>query len=50
MITTQNIILMLSTFGAFITIIAIALPFMEKDTFGSRLKSVARRREELQAA
>ena len=50
MITTQNIILVLSTLGAFVTIIAIALPFLEKDTFGSRLKTVARRREELQAA
>jgi tight adherence protein C len=50
MITTQNIILVMSTLGAFIAIIAITLPFLEHDTFGSRLKTVARRREELQAA
>ncbi len=50
MITTQNIILVMSTLGAFVAIIAITLPFLERDTFGSRLKTVARRREELQAA
>lgn len=50
MITTQNLILVLSTLGAFVAIIALALPFLERDTFGSRLKTVARRREELQAA
>ena len=50
MITTQNIILVMSTLGAFVAIIAITLPFLEHDTFGSRLKTVARRREELQAA
>ena len=50
MLTTANIIIALSTVGSFIAIIAIALPFLEKDTFGSRLKTVARRREELQAA
>ncbi|MEM7123159.1 MAG: type II secretion system F family protein [Pseudomonadota bacterium] len=50
MLSTQNIIIALSTFGAFIAIIAIAMPFMERDSFGSRLKAVSRRREELQSA
>jgi tight adherence protein C len=48
MINDQNIILVLSTLGAFLAIIGIALPFLQTDTRDSRLKYLARRREELQ--
>jgi len=47
--TLQNIIIVLATLGAFITIIAIAMPFLQTDHYGSRLKYLAKRREELQA-
>ena len=47
--TLQNIIVVLATLGAFITIIAIAIPFLTTDNYGSRLKYLAKRREELQA-
>ncbi len=47
--TLQNIIVVLATLGAFITIIAIAMPFLQTDNYGSRLKYLAKRREELQA-
>lgn len=48
MLTTQNVILILSSLGAFITIMALALPFLQTDSYGSRLKYLARRRQELQ--
>ncbi|MDA0220474.1 MAG: type II secretion system F family protein [Proteobacteria bacterium] len=49
MLTTQNIILVLSTIGAFLAIIAVAMPFLQTDGRDNRLKYLARRREELQA-
>ncbi|MBT5435781.1 MAG: type II secretion system F family protein [Alphaproteobacteria bacterium] len=49
MINLQNIIIALSTLGAFLTIVAIAIPFLQTDNRGSRLKSMAKRREDLQA-
>ena len=49
MLTTQNIILVLSTIGAFLAIIAVAMPFLQTDGRDNRLKYLARRREELQS-
>jgi len=49
MLTTQNIILVLSSLGAFLAIIAIAMPFLQSDGRDNRLKYLSRRREELQA-
>ena len=49
MLTTPNIILVLSTIGAFLAIIAVAMPFLQTDGRDNRLKYLARRREELQA-
>ncbi|MEO5373573.1 MAG: type II secretion system F family protein [Alphaproteobacteria bacterium] len=40
-------IVFLAAVGSFLSILAVALPFLEKDTLGSRLKAVAARREEL---
>ena len=45
-----NVIMALASFGAFLTIVAFGMPLLERDALSSRLKSVARRREELQAA
>ncbi|MSP81442.1 MAG: type II secretion system F family protein [Alphaproteobacteria bacterium] len=45
----EQIILFLSFAGAFLSIVAIGLPLVPRDTFSSRLKAVAKRREELQA-
>jgi tight adherence protein C len=45
-----NIIMALASVGAFLTIVAFGMPLLERDALTSRLKSVARRREELQAA
>ena len=36
----------MATLGAFLTIIAIAMPFLQTDNYGSRLKHLAKRREE----
>ena len=49
MLTTPNIILVLSTIGAFLAIIAVAMPFLQSDGRDNRLKYLARRREELQS-
>lgn len=43
----ETLIIVMATVGAFVSIIAVAMPFLEKDTLGSRLKAVAARREEL---
>lgn len=43
----QNIILFLASAATFMTIIAVALPYMQHDQLSSRLKTVAKRREEL---
>src|SRR5690606_22297081 len=45
-----NIIMALASVGAFLTIFAFGMPLLERDALSSRLKAVARRREELQAA
>ena len=45
-----NIIMALASVGAFLTIVAFGMPLLERDALTSRLKAVARRREELQAA
>lgn len=47
---TTNIILVLASAGAFLTILAFGIPMLARDPFTSRLKAVAKRREELQAA
>ncbi|MBN33465.1 MAG: pilus assembly protein TadC [Rhodospirillaceae bacterium] len=39
----------MATLGGFLTIIAIAMPFLQTDNYGNRLKRLAKRREELQA-
>ncbi len=43
----QNLVLMLAFAGSFATVLAIALPFMQRDQRAARLKIVTRRREEL---
>ncbi len=43
----QNIIVMLAFAGGFASILAITLPFLQRDQRAARLKVVARRREEL---
>ena len=50
MLTLQNIILALSSLAAFAAIIGVALPFLQTDNYDSRLKYLAKRREELQVA
>ena len=50
LLETPNLIMLLASVGAFLTIVAFGMPLMERDTFSSRLKLVARRREELLAA
>lgn len=45
-----NIIMVLASAGAFLTILAFGMPLLARDPFSSRLKAVAKRREELQAA
>lgn len=47
--TIEVLILLGTTAAAFLSIVAIGLPFVQRDAFSSRLKAVARRREELQA-
>lgn len=47
---TTNIIMVLASAGAFLTIVAFGMPLLARDPFTSRLKAVAKRREELQAA
>ena len=43
----ENIIIFLGTVGTFLTVIAFALPFLQRDALAPRLKAVAARREEL---
>lgn len=50
LLETPNLIMLLASVGAFLTILAFGMPLIERDTFTSRLKLVARRREELLAA
>ena len=45
-----NLITGLACIGGFLSIVAFGAPLLESDQFSSRLKAVARRREELQAA
>jgi tight adherence protein C len=45
----EQFILVLAFAGAFLSILAVGLPLVQRDTFSSRLKAVNRRREELQA-
>jgi len=45
----QNIILVLSSLGAFLVIVSVAMPFLQSDGRENRLKYLAKRREELQA-
>ncbi len=42
-----NIIMAIAGFGSFLTIIAFGMPIVTRDSFNSRLKAVAQRREEL---
>lgn len=43
----QTIILFLATAATFMTVIGIGLPYLQRDQLSSRLKAVAKRREEL---
>jgi tight adherence protein C len=43
----QNLIALLISATAFFTALGILLPFIERDAFGSRLKRITQRREEL---
>lgn len=43
----QNLVALLISATAFFTALGILLPFVERDTFGSRLKRITQRREEL---
>jgi len=45
-----NLIMLLASVGTFLTILAFGGPLLERDQFASRLKTVAKRREELYAA
>ncbi|MGH6718024.1 MAG: type II secretion system F family protein [Alphaproteobacteria bacterium] len=45
----ETMILIMASGAAFISVLAIGMPFIQRDPFASRLKDVARRREELQA-
>lgn len=44
------LIMALASIGAFLTIVAFGMPLLQRDNFSSRLKTVAKRREELQSA
>lgn len=46
-IDTESLVIALSALGAFLTIVAIGLPLIQRDNLSSRLKSVAARRDEL---
>ena len=43
----HNVILALSTIAAFMTVMALAAPFLKRDNLASRLEAVTKRREEL---
>jgi tight adherence protein C len=43
----QNMIALLISATAFFTVLGILLPFVERNTFGSRLKAITQRRDEL---
>ncbi len=43
----QTIILVLASTATFMTVIAVGLPYLQRDPLSSRLKAVAKRREEL---
>ena len=45
----QTIILFLASAATFLTVMAIGMPYLKRDNFSSRLKAVAKRREELSA-
>ncbi|MEX2648222.1 MAG: type II secretion system F family protein [Alphaproteobacteria bacterium] len=45
----ETMVLFMASAAAFISVLAVGLPLVQRDSFSSRLKSVARRREELQA-
>ena len=49
-LTTENIIVVLGSIGAFLTILAFGMPLLTGNSARSRLKVVAARREELSAA
>ncbi|SDH38993.1 type II secretion system F family protein [Roseospirillum parvum] len=46
-IDTESLVIGLSALGAFLTILAIGMPLIQRDGLSSRLKSVAARRDEL---
>jgi tight adherence protein C len=45
----ETMILIMASGAAFISVLAIGMPFNQRDAFASRLKAVTQRREELQA-
>jgi tight adherence protein C len=49
LIDPANIIVFLATLAALGTVLALAMPFLQRDTLSGRLQSVAKRREELSA-
>jgi tight adherence protein C len=46
---SSTLIIVLASVGSFLTILAFGMPLLARDNFSSRLKAVAKRREELQA-
>ena len=50
LLTPENIIVVLGSIGAFLTIVAFGMPLLGSNNMRSRLKAVAARREELSAA
>ncbi len=49
LLNPTNLIVAFATIGAFLTVLAFGAPMLAQDQFASRLKSVAKRREELSA-
>ena len=49
LVDPTNIIVFFAMLAAFATVLALALPFLQTDNLSSRLKTVAKRREELSA-
>jgi len=49
LVDPANVIVFLATLAAFATVVALTLPFLQRDNLAGRLASVAKRREELAA-
>jgi len=49
LVDPANVIVVMAMLAAFATVVALALPFLQRDNLAGRLQSVAKRREELAA-